>query len=77
MKKAVGSFMKIVHAESLGDMSDYVTKDGSGEIHNLIGMAKFSMLDPLRVLNLFRKIKQSVLSHNTFKYSTIFRIFPC
>lgn len=59
VKKAVGSFMKIVHAESSGEEIDYVTKDGAGDIGSFITSSKFSILDPLRVMNLFKKIKHS------------------
>ncbi|KAI6183781.1 DNA-directed RNA polymerase subunit [Aphelenchoides bicaudatus] len=58
VKKAVGSFLKIVHAEPVANESDFLSKDNN-EINNLLNGAKFNLIDPLRVLTLFNKIKSS------------------
>jgi hypothetical protein len=79
VKKAVGSFMKVVHAEPIGMENEFLTKDGGGDIGNLVGSAKFCILDPLRVMKLFKNIKKSV----SFEYSLAllnlhsFRTFHC
>lgn len=61
VKKAVGSVLKIVHAEPISDVREYSSKDSS-DLNNLIGNVKFTLLDPLRVRDLFREVKISVCS---------------
>jgi hypothetical protein len=66
VKKAVGSVLKIVHAEPITNENEYTSKDNN-ELNNLLGNVKFTLLDPLRVLNLFNKIKSSVSRVRYFK----------
>jgi hypothetical protein len=51
--------LSIVHAEPVANESDFLSKDNN-EINNLLNGAKFNLIDPLRVLTLFNKIKSSV-----------------
>lgn len=63
MKKTVGAVLKIVHAEPITqeNMSDYEdAKAGHKELSSLIPSAKFNLLDPIKVLNIFRRIKEKV-----------------
>uniref|UniRef100_A0A914IDK2 DNA-directed RNA polymerase subunit n=1 Tax=Globodera rostochiensis TaxID=31243 RepID=A0A914IDK2_GLORO len=67
VKKAVGAILKIAHAEPIGPetVTDFVNAQqrGSGaegerqrEVGQLMGSAKYNLLDPLKVLDIFRKI---------------------
>lgn len=63
VKKAVGAVLKIVHAEPITqeNMSNFEeAKTGHKELGSLIPSAKFNLLDPIKVLNIFRRIKEKV-----------------
>ncbi|CAD5229444.1 unnamed protein product [Bursaphelenchus okinawaensis] len=57
VKKAVGAVLKIVHAEPIGDEKEFRmgTKE-SKELNSLVAMVKFTLVDPLRVYNIFKKV---------------------
>lgn len=62
--KAPGSALKIVHGESTNNEDGYTSGD-SDEFDNFLGNGKFITMDPLKVLNLFNKIRKAV---NTLLY---------
>ncbi|KAI6190923.1 DNA-directed RNA polymerase subunit [Aphelenchoides bicaudatus] len=57
VKKAAGSFLKIVHGEQIVNVDPFLINDDD-EVVNLLNRTT-NFLDPLRVLNLFSKIKSS------------------
>lgn len=57
--KAPGSALKIVHGESTNNEDGYTSRD-SDEFDNFLGNGKFITMDPLKVLNLFNKIRKAV-----------------
>lgn len=62
VEKAPGSFMKIMHAESSGAETNSVDKDASIDesVPFIIPPnSKYKILDPLHVLNLFKKIRDA------------------
>lgn len=59
VKKAVGSVLKIVHAEPISSERNEYTSNNN-DVNSLLPNVKFNLMDPLRVLNLFNKIKTSV-----------------
>lgn len=61
VKKAVGAVLKIVHAEPVGEEKDFnIGNKDAKELGSLVTAIKFNLMDPLRVLNLFKKIAKEV-----------------
>lgn len=84
VKKAVGAILKIVHAEPIAseNVSDFenaqqrrgdAENEKQRELGQLMGAAKFTLLDPLKVLDIFRRIEMKAMQN--FFLIFIFSIF--
>lgn len=67
VKKAVGAVLKIAHGEPVqGDhLLEFENARENKELQNLVTAVKFNLMDPIKVQNLFRRIKQEVRAHQT------------
>ncbi|KAI1716490.1 RNA polymerase rpb1, domain 5 domain-containing protein [Ditylenchus destructor] len=62
VKKAVGAVLKIVHGEPVKEDSLYefdVVRREHKELNTLIPSSKFNLMDPLKVLNILRRVADS------------------
>ncbi|KAH7729808.1 RNA polymerase Rpb1 [Aphelenchoides avenae] len=60
VKKAVGAVLKIAHGEPIKDdyLQEFENARENKELQNLVPAVKFNLMDPMKVQNLFRRIKQ-------------------
>lgn len=77
VKKAVGASLKIVHADPIRDenINDFDTaRKDLKELNTLISSAKFDLLDPLKVYNIFKRINKMVIINYNFNFFFVFNI---
>lgn len=78
VKKAVGAVLKIAHAEPItqDNMTDFeYARNEHKELNSLIPSSKFNLLDPLKVLNIFRRINDAVRFLKKTQHKIIFMLF--
>jgi DNA-directed RNA polymerase beta' subunit len=75
VKKAVGAILKIAHAEPITEPMLGIN-DEQGEQQQLITSSKFNLLDPLKVLEIFKRINLQVIYVKNFIILILFQDLP-